>query len=189
MMEAILKDIRFGMRAWLRRLAFTAIAVITLALGIGVNTAIFSVVNAVMLRPLPYENPGQLVRLWSDRSGQRTDQMEFSPAEISDFRDQLTTFEDVGLFDFGLSANLTGGSQPERVNGAEATPGLFNVLRVKPILGRTFLPEEVEIKQSKVALFSEALWRRRFGADPNLAGKTVQLDGEAFTVAGAVPER
>lgn len=187
-MDSMLKDIRFGMRSLLKRPAFTAIALVTLALGIGVNTAIFSVVNAVILRPLPYENPGQLVRLWSDRSGQRTDQMEFSPAEITDFRDQLTTFEDVGLFDFGLSANLTGGTQPERVNGAEATPGLFNVLRVKPLLGRTFLAEEVEVKQSKVALFSEALWRRRFGADPNLAGKTVQLDGEAFTVVGVLPD-
>lgn len=181
-------DVRYAIRALLQRPAFFAITVATLALGIGVNTAIFSVVNAVMLRPLPYENPGQLVRLWSDRSGQRTDQMEFCPAEVTDFRDQLTTFEDVGLFDIGLSANLTGGTQPERVNGSEATPGLFNVLRVKPILGRTFLPEETEIKQTKVALFSEALWRRRFGADPGLAGKTVLLDGEAFTVVGVLPE-
>src|SRR5918995_7411556 len=110
--------IRYGLRSLTKRPAFTAIALVTLALGIGVNTAIFSVVNAVMLRPLPYENPGQLVRLWSDRSGQRTDQVEFSPAEITDFRDQLTTFEDVGLFDIGLSANLTGGTQPERVNGS-----------------------------------------------------------------------
>lgn len=172
----------------MRRPRFTAIVLVTLALGIGVNTAIFSVVNAVMLRPLPYENPGQLVRLWSDRSGQRTDQMEFSPAEITDFRDQLTTFEDVGLFDTGLSANLTGGTQPERVNGSEASPGLFNVLRVKPLLGRTFSPDETDVNQSKVVLFSEALWRRRFGADPNLAGRTVQLDSESYTVIGVVPE-
>ena len=187
-MQSPIKDIRFAARGLLKRPVFTAIAVLTLALGIGVNTAIFSVVNAVLLRPLPYENPGQLVRLWSDRSGVRTDQNEFSPAEITDFRDQLTTFEDVGLFDLGLSANLTGGTQPERVNGAEASPGLFNVLRVKPIAGRTFLPEETEVKQSKVVLFSEGLWRRRFGADPNLVGRTVQLDGEAFTVVGVLPE-
>src|SRR6185295_2724984 len=152
MMDSILKDIRFATRSLLKRPGFLLIVVLTLALGIGVNTAIFSVVNAVMLRPLPYENPGQLVRLWSDRSGLRTDQNEFSPAEITDFRDQLTTFEDIGVFDLGLSANLTGGTQPERVNGSEASPGLFNVLRVKPIIGRTFLPEETEIKQSKVVL-------------------------------------
>lgn len=187
-MGTIFSDIRYGMRSLLKRPAFTLIAVVTLALGIGVNTAIFSVVNAVMLRPLPYENPGQLVRLWSDLSGQRTDQHEFCPAEITDFRDQLTTFEEVGFFDQGLSANLTGGTQPERVNGSEASPGLFNVLRVKPVIGRTFLPNETDVKQSKVALISEALWRRRFGADPNLAGRTVQLDGEAFTVVGVLPE-
>jgi len=187
-MDSMIKDIRFAIRGLLKRSAFTAIAVLTLALGIGVNTAIFSVVNAVLLRPLPYENPGQLVRLWSDRSGQRTEQNEFSPAEITEFRDQLTTFEDVGLFDLGLSANLTGGTQPERVNGSEATPGLFNALRVRPLIGRTFLPEETEVKQSRVVLFSEGLWRRRFGADPNLAGRTVQLDGEGYTVVGVLPE-
>ncbi len=187
-METIFTDIRYGIRSLLKRPSFTAIALLTLALGIGVNTAIFSVVNAVMLRPLPYENPGQLVRLWSDKSGQRTDQNEFSPAEITDFRAQLTTFEDVGLFDIGLSANLTGGTHPERVNGSEASPGLFNALRVKPLLGRTFLPEETDVKQSKVALFSEGLWRRRFGADPNLVGRAVQLDGEAFTVVGVLPD-
>jgi putative ABC transport system permease protein len=180
--------IRYGLRSLTKRPAFTAIALVTLALGIGVNTAIFSVVNAVMLRPLPYENPGQLVRLWSDRSGKRTDQMEFSPAEITDFRDQLTTFEDVGLFDTGLSANLTGGSQPERVNGSEATPGLFNVLRVKPLLGRTFSPDETDVAQSRVVLFSEGLWRRRFGSDPNLIGRMVQLDSQSYTVIGVLPE-
>ena len=181
-------DIRVALRGLLKRPAFTAIAVLTLALGIGANTAIFSVVNAILLRPLPYENPGQLVRLWSDNSGQRTEQNEFSPAEITDFRAQLTTFEDVGLFDLGLSANLTGGSQPERVNGSEASPGLFNVLRVKPLIGRTFAPDEIEVKQNKVVLFSEALWRRRFAADPNLVGRTVQLDGEPFTVIGVLPD-
>jgi putative ABC transport system permease protein len=187
-METIFTDIRYGFRGLVKRPAFTAIALLTLALGIGVNTAIFSVVDAVMLRPLPYEDPGQLVRLWSDISGQRTEQNEFSPAEITQFRDQLTTFEDVGMFDIGLSANLTGGAQPERVNGSEASPGLFNLLRVKPVIGRTFLPDETEAKQSKVVLFSEGLWRRRFNADPNLVGRTVQLDGEPFTVVGVLPE-
>ena len=153
----MLKDIQFGLRGLLKRPAFTAIALLTLALGIGVNTAIFSVVNAVLLRPLPYDNPDQLVRLWVDNSGSRTEQNEFSPAEVTDFRDQTTTFEGVGLFDFGLSANLAGGTVPERVNGAEANPELFSVLRVKPVIGRTFLPEETEVNQSKVVLFSEAL--------------------------------
>ncbi|HJP93190.1 MAG TPA: ABC transporter permease [Pyrinomonadaceae bacterium] len=187
-MDSLIKDIRFAARSLVKRPAFTAVALTTLALGIGVNTAIFTVVNAVMLRPLPYENPGQLVRLWSDRSGQRTDQMEFSPAEINDFRDQLTTFEDIGLFDSGLSANLTGGTQPERVNGSEASPGLFNVLRAKPLLGRTFLADETDVKQSKVVIFTEGLWRRDFGGDPNLVGQMVQLDGESFTVVGVLSD-
>lgn len=181
------QDLRFGVRMLLKQPGFTLIAILTLALGIGANTAIFSVVNAVVLRPLPYESPGQLVRLWSDRAGQRTEQNQFSPAEITDFREQLTSFEEIGLFDYGLSANLTGGSQPERVDGAEASPGLFTTLRVRPLLGRTFLPDETEVGQSKVALISESLWKRRFGADPNFAGRAVQLDGESFTVVGVLP--
>jgi predicted permease len=186
-MESIIKDIGYGIRSLLKHPGFTAIAVITLALGIGANTAVFSIMNAVLFRPLPYENPGQLVRLWADMSGQRTEQNQFSPAEITDFRDQLTTFEELGLSDTGLSANLTGGALPERVNVAEATPGLFTVLRAKPLLGRTFLPDETEVGQSKVAIISEGLWKRRFAGDPNFAGRAVQLDGESFTVIGVLP--
>lgn len=183
----MLQDLRFGVRMLLKQPGFTFIAMLTLSLGVGANTAIFSVVNAVLLRPLPYENPGQLVRLWADNAGQRTEQNQFSPAEITDFRAQLTAFEEIGLFDYGLSANLTGTAQPERVNGSEASPSLFTTLRVKPILGRTFLPEESEVGKSKVALISEGLWKRGFGADPNFAGRTIQLDGESFTVVGVLP--
>jgi putative ABC transport system permease protein len=187
LVEIFWQDLRYGLRMLVKAPGFTLIAVLTLALGIGANTAIFSVVNAVLLRPLPYENPGQLVRLWADNSGQRTEQKPFAPAEITDFRDQLTAFEAIGLFDIGGSGNLTGGAQPERVNEAEATPGLFTALGVRPILGRTFSSDETEVKRSKVALISEGLWRRRFGADPDFAGRTVQLDGENFTVVGVLP--
>jgi putative ABC transport system permease protein len=186
-LEILLQDLRYGLRMLLKNSGFTTTAALTLALGIGANTAIFSVVNAVLLRPLPYENPEQLVRLWADNSGRRTEQNHFAPAEITGFRDQLTTFEEIGMFDIGLSANLTGGAQPERVNGSEATPGLFTTLRVNPILGRTFLPDETDVAQSKVALISEGLWRRRFGGDPNFAGRSVMLDGVSFTVVGVLP--
>ena len=138
------------------------------------------VLNAVLFRPLPYQNPDQLVRLWADRSGQRTEQNQFAPAEITDFRDQLSTFEDLGLSDIGLSANLTGAAEPERVNASEANPGLFTVLRAKPLLGRTFLADETDVKQSKVTIISEGLWRRRFASDPNIAGRVVQLDGDSL---------
>jgi predicted permease len=185
--DEMFQDLRYGLRMLLKHKGFTVVAVLTLALGIGANTALFSVINAVLLRPLPYEKPEQLVKLWSDNSGQRIEQNHFAPAEITDFRDYLTTFEDIGLFDIGGSANLTGGERPERLNSAEASPGLFTTLRVKPIVGRTFLPEETEVKQSKVAIISEGLWKRRFGADVNLAGQTIQLDGESFTVVGVVP--
>jgi putative ABC transport system permease protein len=186
-LEVLWQDLRYGLRMLLKNPGFTTTATLTLALGIGANTAVFSVVNAVLLRPLPYENPGQLVRLWADNSGRRTEQNHFAPAEITGFRDQLMTFEEIGMFDIGLSANLTGGAQPERVNGSEATPGLFTTLRVNPILGRTFLPDETDVAQSKVALISESLWRRRFGADPNFAGRSVMLDGVGFTVVGVLP--
>ena len=188
MVDSLLKDIQYGIRSLVHRPGFSLVAVVTLALGIGATTAIFSVVNAVILRPLPYQEPGQLVRLWSDTSGKRTDQNQFSPAEITDFRDQVTSFEEIGFFDYGLSANLTGGTQPERVNGSEASPALFSVLRVTPVLGRTFLPEESDVAQTKVALISEGLWKRRFGADPNLTARTIQLDGEAFRVVGVLPD-
>src|SRR5262245_11866343 len=128
-LEIFWQDLRYGARMLLKNPGFTTIAVITLALGIGANTAIFSVVNAVLLRPLPYEDPVHLVRLWADNSGQRTEQNPFAPAEITDFRDHLTAFEAIGLFDIGLSANLTGGAQPERVNGSEATQALFTAIR------------------------------------------------------------
>ncbi len=186
-LETLWQDVRYGMRMLMKNPGFTTTAMLTLALGIGANTAIFSVVNAVLLRPLPYENPGQLVRLWADNSGRRTAQNHFAPAEITGFRDQLTTFEEIGLFDIGLSANLTGGAQPERVKESEASPGLFTALRVKPILGRTFLPDETDVAQSKVALISERLWNRRFGADPNFAGRSILLDGVSFTVVGVLP--
>jgi len=186
--DEMFQDLRFGARMLLKQPGFTLIATVTLALGIGANTTIFSVVNAVLLRPLPYEQPGQLVRLFADDSGRRTDQNGFSPAGITDFRDQLTVFEETGMFDIGGSSNLTGGTQPERVNTAEASPGLFTALRAKPILGRTFLPNETEVAQSKVAVISEGLWNRRFGADPNFAGRSIQLDGESFTVVGVLPE-
>lgn len=186
--RTVWRDFRYGTRSLRKSPGFAVVAVVTLALGVGANTAVFSVVNSVLLRPLPYESPGQLVRLWADSSGQRTDRNQFSPAEVTEFRDQLTTFEDIGLFDYGLSANLTGGGQPERVNGSEATPGLFTTLRVRPVLGRTFLPDETEVAQSKVALISEGLWRRRFGAEPNFAGQTIRLDGESFTVVGVLPD-
>lgn len=185
--DEMFQDLRYGVRMLLKHKGFTAVAVLTLALGIGANTALFSVINAVLLRPLPYEEPGQLVKLWSDNSGQRTEQNDFAPAEISDFRDSVTVFEDIGLFDIGGSLNITGGVKPERLNSAEASPGLFTALRVKPIIGRTFLPEETEIGQSKVAIISERLWRHRFNADVNLAGQTIQLDGNSFTVVGVVP--
>ena len=186
-LENLVQDVRYGARQLLKNPGFAAVAVLTLALGIGANTAVFSVVNAVILRPLPYENPGQLVGLWSDMSGKRTDRNQFCPADITDFREQVTTFEDIGVYDQGLSANLTGGAEPERVNGSEASPGLFTTLRVKPILGRTFLSDETDIAQSKVALISEGLWKRRFGGDPGLAGRKIQLDGESFTIVGVLP--
>ncbi len=184
----MIQDIRFGLRMLLKKPAFTLIAILTLGLGIGATTAIFSIVNAVLLRPLPYDAPGQLVRLWADKSGQRTEQNHFSPAEITDFREQLTTFDDIGLFDVGLSSNFTGGAQPERVNSAEASPSLFTVLRAKPILGRTFLPQETDIAQSKVVLISEGLWKRHFGAETDIVGRAVQLDNESFTVVGVLPD-
>ncbi len=182
-----MSDLKYALRQLWKSPGFTAVAVMILAIGIGANTAIFSVVNAILLNPLPYDTPGQLVRMWGSHGRDGGAQSTFAPAEITLFKDHLTSVPEVGMFDVGLAFNLTGGSGLERVNAAESSPGLFSLLRVKPLLGRVFLPDETEIGQSKVVLISEGLWRRRFGADPNLMGRMIQLDGEGFTVVGVLP--
>jgi putative ABC transport system permease protein len=190
-MDDLWRDVRFAVRTLRRTPGFTLVAVATLALGIGANTAIFSVINALLLRPLPYPEADRLVFLteWSEQ----VPEMSFSVANLKDVRDQNTVFESLVGYNgqnFILAAvSGTAGStgEPERVNGRQVTSGLFATLGRQPILGRPFGPEEEKPGAAGVALLGEGFWERRFGRDPGVLGRALELSGESFTVIGVMP--
>src|SRR5438270_3380443 len=179
------QDLRYGLRMLLRNPGFTAIAVFALALGIGANSAIFSVVNTILLRPLPYKNPSQLVVIWENATHLGFPKNTPSPANFVDWRQQATVFSGMGAF-AEKSFNLTGLGEPERLEGRRVSANLFELLGVKPIVGRTFVPEE-DKPGTKVALLNESLWKRRFGGDPAVIGRALTLNGESYTVVGVLP--
>ena len=185
-MSSLFHDLRFGFRMMVRNPVFTLIAVVTLALGIGANTAIFSVVDAVLLRPLPYPQPDRLVFLWSTLNSQGVPMSGSALPDYHEWRDRSQVFEGLGAFyygDFNLSAEA---EAPERVQGAYITANFFQVLQVSPAMGRLFAPEEEQFGKHRVVLLSEKLWQRRFGGDANIVGRQIRLGGEAFTVAGVM---
>ncbi|MGH9396420.1 MAG: ADOP family duplicated permease [Terriglobia bacterium] len=185
-LETLLQDLRYGLRQLRHNPGFTAIAIITLALGIGANTAIFSVVDTVLLRPLPYKDSSRLV--WAT---ERFASMHGAAAVVSpDFigwKEHNQVFKQIGASESGVGANLTGTGQAARVSITHVTTGFFPMLGVRPIVGRTFLPSEGKQGENHVALLSETLWRNRFGADPRILGKTIRLDDTAYTVVGVMP--
>ncbi|HEY0321337.1 MAG TPA: ABC transporter permease [Pyrinomonadaceae bacterium] len=185
-MTTLWQDVRFGLRMMWKSPGFTIVALLALALGIGANTAIFSVVNTVLLRPLPYEQPERLVAVWEKDTKEGKDENVVAPANFSDWREQNQVFEAIAAYS-PMSATLTGQNEPEHVEGAQISPGLFSVLRVRPMQGRAFLPDDEQFSGGPVMIVSHRLWQRRFGADPNLIGKTVSLEGESFTVVGIMP--
>jgi putative ABC transport system permease protein len=189
MLETLWQDLRYALRVLAKKPGFTLVAVITAALGIGANTAIFSVVNAVLLRPLPFEDPGRLVVLWEvhPKMVLRNERANVSPANFADWRDQNQVFEEVAALDRQLGFNLSDGGTPERIQGARASASLFTLLGVQPMLGRAFLPEEDQDGKSQVILLSHRLWQRRFGSDPDIVGKTLKLNLRGFTVVGVMP--
>jgi putative ABC transport system permease protein len=184
--EAFLQDVRFGARLLARQRGFTAVAVLTLALGIGANTAIFSVVNELLLRPLPYPGAERLAILWElSLGGQR--QHMVSRANFRSWREQSTVFEGMAAFtDQRLS--LTGGGEPEEVTVQHASPELFRILGVEPILGRGMTPEDALPGSPLAAVLSHGFWQRRLGGDPQAIGKPITLNGEPYIVAGVLPQ-
>ena len=186
-METFLRDIRYGCRSLLKRPGFTAIALIALALGIGANTAIFSLVNAVLLRPLPFAEPDRLVWMWGNiRNG--GNRASVAPLDFLDFRQQNTTFEQFAAsFSVPRPLNLTGNGEPERLTGAGVTGNYFQALGVQPALGRTFVLENEKSGSDQVTVLSYRLWQKRFGGDPNIVNKTVVLDGKSCEVLGVMP--
>ena len=183
--ETLLQDIRYGVRMLAKHKAFTAVAVITLALGIGANTAIFSVVNELLLRPLPYRDAERIVMLW-EVTPEGRHQNSASRANFRAWRAQTSSYQYIAAFSYQRH-NLTGNGEPEELSVQFATPDLFKVLGVDPILGRTFLPEDDGDGKPPVAILSYALWQRRFGGQPGIVGQPITLNGVKYTVIGVMP--
>ena len=180
-------DLRFGLRILLKNPGFAFIAVLTMALGIGANTAIFSVVNAVLLHPLPFPESEQLVRVYGRFLATSQENMRASVLEFSDYREQTQSFEEIAAYD-DFSANLTPpAGDPERIQALLATPELFSLMKVAPQAGRIFLPDEAQDGRDDVVIISDELWRRRFGADPEIVGRAVILNGRNNTIIGIMP--
>ncbi len=188
MVCALWQDLRHGLRMLARSPGFTAVAVLTLALGIGATTAIFSVIDAVLLRPLPYSEPDRLMMVWGKLAGigLPRDQLAVSVPEFMDFQAMNQVFEGMAAFT-GSSFNLALEGSPERIQGASVSASLFPLLRVQPVWGRTFRPEEDQPGRDNVVLLSRGLWQRRFGSDPSLIGKTLTLSGRVYSVIGILP--
>jgi putative ABC transport system permease protein len=187
-MNNLLADLRFGVRMLLKSPTVTIVAIVALTLGIGANTAIFSVVHAVLLQTFPYSNPEQLVLVWEKRQGGRTDQNVINLANYADWKAQNQSFSDMAVF-FDRSLNLSGGGEPEEVPVQYATANLFSVLGATPILGRSFVEDDGRdaLRQPSAVVISYGLWQRRFGGDNGLVGRQIVLNNQPATVIGVMP--
>ncbi|HMD47537.1 MAG TPA: ABC transporter permease, partial [Bryobacteraceae bacterium] len=184
--ETLLQDIRYGSRMLRKKPAFTLVAVLTLALGVGANTAIFSIVNAVLLRQLPYPDPGHLVRIIFASPGVGLRDVPFSVPELDDLRTRSGVFEGVSAIGGG-SVNLTGASQPERLEFVVTHPNYFSMLGATPQIGRLIGPQDFALGFAPVVVISDGLWRRSYGADPGVLGRTLHLDNDPYTIIGVLP--
>jgi putative ABC transport system permease protein len=185
-MGILIQDLRYGFRMLVKNPAFTLIAILALALGIGANTAIFSVVNAVLLRPLPFADADRLVYLQAVNNAQGITRSNISPPDFEDWKNQSQSFQDMAAFITG-GVILSGNAEPERVPAAAVTASFFSVLGVKPALGRGLLAEDDKPGAEDVALISHGLWQRRFGSDPHIVGSKINIGGESTTVIGVMP--
>src|SRR5690349_9707366 len=185
-MTTLLQDVRYGLRMLVQRPTFTIVAVLTLALGVGANTAIFSIVNAVLLRSLPYPDPDRLVRVFFNEPGIGLRDVRFSKPELDDLLTRAGVFEDVTPI-FEGSEDLTGAGQPERVEGVNGSFSYFSMLGVIPQVGRLFGPQDFVPGFTLEAVISDGLWRRAYGADPKVIGRTLRLDNDPFTIIGVLP--
>ncbi len=183
----MLNELRFAFRMLLKNPVFTIVAVATMALAIGANTAVFSLINALLIRPLPYQEPQNLVLLWEKFPAQGLERIPCSAPEYMDYTKEVQSM-DVAAFDY-IDLNLTAGDMPERISGAVVTPSLFPVLGIQPIQGRVFSSTEFGEGNDGVVVISERLWQRRFSRDGGLVGKQIPLNGRSFTVVGIMPSK
>jgi predicted permease len=183
-METLLQDIRYGLRQLVKKPTFTIVAVLTLALGVGANTAIFSIVNAVLLRSLPFPDPDRLVRIYFNNPGVGLRGVRFSVPEFDDLR-TTDVFEDVSVIVFGPT-NLTGVKQPEHLEMMEVSPNYFSMLGATPQVGRLFGHQDFALGFAPTVVISDALWRRSYGADPGVLGRSLRLDNDLYTIVGVL---
>lgn len=186
-METFFRDLRYSVRMLIKSPAFTAVAVISIALGIGANTTVFSVINAVLLKSLPYKDPSSLVLVWGDTRSEtnRRNHNQVSATDVADIRSQASVFEDVATF-AGWFPIMSGYGEAERVPAIQVGDGFFKVMQGKPLLGRAFTPEEQQDGKDFVIVLSHGLWQRRFGSDPNIVGRNVDLNGRPYNVVGVM---
>ena len=186
-MDTFFRDLRYSVRMLIKSPAFTAVALLSIALGIGANTTVFSVINAVLLKALPYKDPNTLVLLWGDTKseGNRREHNQVSATDVADFRKQSTTFEDVTTYT-GWNPIMSGESQAERLPAIQVGDGFFKIMGGEPVLGRVFTPEEQEDGKDSVIVLSYGLWQRRFAGDPNIVGKNVSLNSRPYNIVGVM---
>jgi putative ABC transport system permease protein len=185
-MDTFIQDIRYGLRLLAKSPGFTAVVILTLALGIGANTVVFSVINSVLLRSLPFRDPARLVKVTFDDPGLGLAGLPFSVPELDDLKSRPGVFEDVSAIGEG-SVNLTGAKQPERLEFVVASPNYFSLLGAAPEKGRLFGPQDFALGFAEAVVISDGLWHREYGGDPDVIGKSMRLDNDLYTIVGVLP--
>jgi hypothetical protein len=185
-LDALRQHVRFGVRALIRRPGFSIVAILTLGVGMGATTAMFSLIDSVLLKPLPFREPGRLTMVWEARPRLNAPRMEAAPLNYVDWQQQAQSFESLAAYINNFSS-LTGVGTPERLVAAQVTPNLLPTLGVNPLLGRWFAAPEGVPGHTAVAILSYGLWQRRFGGDRGIVGRTIRLDGEPYVVVGVMP--
>jgi hypothetical protein len=185
-LENLLNDGRYAARRLRRSPGFTLAAVLTLALGIGANVAVFTVVQAVLLNPLPYPHPERLVRVFDDLRGSNSRDIGLSAPELWDLRDRADVFQEISAI-WPADANLTGGEKPERVEALATSANYFTMLSARPALGRVYTANDERAGFIEGTVLSDSFWRRTFGGDPGAIGKRIRLDGDLYTIIGVMP--
>ena len=187
-MDALLQDVRYAVRTIVKTPAFTALTTVCLALGIGVNSTIFSVVDTLIIRPLPFRSPEQLTLLFRTNPSKGIDRERMSFAELEDFKARTHAFTDLAG-ESSRDLTLSDRGEPERVPGSLVTANLFPMLGIDPVRGRQFRPEEDRAGAARLVIVSDGLWQRRYARDPSLLGRTITIDGAPHTVMGIMPPK
>src|ERR1043166_6632811 len=182
----MLTDMKYALRMLVKSPGFTFIAILTLALGIGANTAIFSVVDAVLLRPMPFQHPDEIVMLWGRNAREKAEHQSDSYPNYVDFRDRSQTLDSLAAYT-RAGGVLQGTTESELLEGLAVTSDLFRVLRVSPMIGRAYTREEDKVNGPLVVILSHGLWQRAFAGDPSIVGKQIDLSGRSYTVLGVMP--